>query len=279
MLQLTGEPARRLLADAVAEFSRATGFPLAFGGYESAGTTAVTSAVGNRTEYLTQLRVRTERGLGGRAVSERRPRVTGDYRRCRHITHDYDAPILGEGIQALFAMPVVVDGEARAILYGGSRERSPRAAFVEAGAAVARELAREIRIEDEVERRIAARSDTMFDGVRLEDLRLGHAELRRITADVTDAGLRARLAALEARFAGGPREAATGTATAPVSLSPREVDVLAEAALGSTNIAIGRLLGLTESTVKSYLRAAMSKLEAPTRHAAVVAARRIGILP
>lgn len=278
MLQLTEEPARRLLDDAVAEFARATGFPLAFGGYESDGITPVTASVGNRTEHLSRLRVRTERGLGGRAVSERRPRITGDYRRCRHITHDYDAEILGEGIQALFAMPVVVDGAARAILYGGSRERSPRAAFVDAGAAVARDLAREIQIEDEVSRRIAARSDTVIDGVRLEDLRLGHAELRRITADVTDVGLRARLAALEARFTGGSREA-DAAPQAPVSLSPRETDVLAEAALGSTNLTIGRLLGLTESTVKSYLRAAMVKLGAPTRHAAVIAARRHGILP
>jgi DNA-binding CsgD family transcriptional regulator len=55
--------------------------------------------------------------------------------------------------------------------------------------------------------------------------------------------------------------------------------VLACAALGRTNAQIAEELGLRESTVKAYLGTAMAKLDAPTRHAAVTAARREGLMP
>ena len=292
MTRLTQTSSQRLLEDAVAEFARATRFPLAFGGYESGGVTTVTALWGNRTLSLNGLRVHIERGLGGRAMSECRPRITSDYARCRHITHDYDSEISEEGIGALFAVPVVLAGSARAVLYGGSRSgQAPGTTFVSAGASIARSFAEEIRVEDEVSRRVAERDDRALDGSALEEVRLGHAELHRIAADVTDPTLKARLAALEARLAalGGltasnsgsaiDAGASPGSGAGTVHLSPRELDVLVEAALGDTNLGIGRTLGLTESTVKSYLKTAMAKLEAPTRIAAVAAARRLSLIP
>jgi DNA-binding NarL/FixJ family response regulator len=62
-------------------------------------------------------------------------------------------------------------------------------------------------------------------------------------------------------------------------LSPRELDVLSQVALGKQNGTVARQLGLTESTVKSYLSSAMRKLKAGSRYEAVVAARRAGLLP
>lgn len=50
------------------------------------------------------------------------------------------------------------------------------------------------------------------------------------------------------------------------------------AALGATNAQIAQTLSLREVTVKSYLQAAMAKLDASTRHAAVAKARRAGLL-
>jgi hypothetical protein len=50
--------------------------------------------------------------------------------------------------------------------------------------------------------------------------------------------------------------------------------VLACAALGQTNAEIAAELNLREGTVKSYLQAAMAKLDASTRHAAVTGAPR-----
>ena len=46
-----------------------------------------------------------------------------------------------------------------------------------------------------------------------------------------------------------------------------------------TNAQIAATLSLKEVTVKSYLQAAMAKLDASTRHAAVAKARRAGLLP
>ncbi|MFX5684744.1 helix-turn-helix transcriptional regulator [Acinetobacter baumannii] len=57
------------------------------------------------------------------------------------------------------------------------------------------------------------------------------------------------------------------------------MDVLSCAAVGATNGEIAASLHLRETTVKSYLASAMSKLDASTRHAAVARARRAGLLP
>ena len=73
--------------------------------------------------------------------------------------------------------------------------------------------------------------------------------------------------------------AAAGRSAGDVSLSPREIDVLACVALGATNAEIAGSLGLREGTVKAYLSSAMGKLDAATRHAAVTKARRSGLLP
>jgi len=63
------------------------------------------------------------------------------------------------------------------------------------------------------------------------------------------------------------------------ALAPRELDVLAQVALGCTNSETAQRLSLRPETVKSYLRSAMTKLGARTRHEAVVRARRLGFLP
>jgi DNA-binding CsgD family transcriptional regulator len=49
--------------------------------------------------------------------------------------------------------------------------------------------------------------------------------------------------------------------------------------MGLTNIEMGRDLNLRPETVKSYLRSAMRKLDSHSRLEAVVAARRVGVLP
>lgn len=273
-----------LVAEAVRDLSIRTGFPVAFGGLVEGGAVSVTTIHGSRTHSLEGLQVRPERGLGGRAMLEMRPRMTNDYRRSTQITHDYDAFVLGEGLRTLLAIPIVVSGRARGIIYAGAWEESTIGGVTTAPAmGVAEALASELRIRDEVERRVR---DTMPAGVSLtparrEELRESYAELRSIAASVDDAGLRDRLSRLEARIlslAGDP----VPTTTAPVPtvhLSPRETDVLACAALGETNAEIAAQLGLREGTVKAYLGTAMSKLGASTRHAAVTRARRAGLLP
>ncbi len=271
---------QRLLEDAVDEFARATKFALAFGGYESEGITTVTAMSGNQGPSLQGLRVENTRGLGGRAMIEHRPRFTPDYISSQKISHDYDTEIGAEGIVMLVAVPVLVDGQTRAVLYGGTRgESPPDGTFMRAAAGVAHNLATEIRLLED--RGLATHAPVTqplasLPGSVLEELRSSHAELRRIVAGTTDRETRERLMALEQRLANIGHVAPPST---DVKLTPRETDVLSQAALGATNAEIGHSLGITESTVKSYLKTAMAKLEASTRHAAVAAARGFGLIP
>jgi DNA-binding CsgD family transcriptional regulator len=62
-------------------------------------------------------------------------------------------------------------------------------------------------------------------------------------------------------------------------LARREIDVLSQVALGCSNQAVAQRLSLGPETVKSYLRSAMRKLDAHSRHEAVATARRLGIIP
>lgn len=273
-----------LVARAVGELARRTRFPVAFGGLERRGSVHVTAIAGARTRSIDGLVVQEHRGLGGRALVERRPRLAVDYRTSRSITHDYDRAILGEGISTLFAVPIVVGTSARGVLYCGSWAETSVGDVV-AGPAfrVAEELAAELRVRDEVERRVA--SATVIDSrmpipaAAQEELRETYAQLRGITASVHDDALRRRLEEVERRLtqlSGAPDPEPIDE---DIRLSPRELDVLACAALGSTNAEIAASLSLRETTVKSYLASAMAKLDASTRHAAVIRARRVGILP
>jgi DNA-binding CsgD family transcriptional regulator len=271
-----------LISRAVGDLARRTRFPVAFGGLEHDGAVHVTSIVGARGRSLDGLVVEAHRGLGGRALVEKRPRLALDYRTSRTITHDYDRAILGEGISTLFAVPIVVTGTARGVLYCAAwHEASVGDVVAQPAFRVAAEVATELRVRDEVDRRLTAippSSEPLAAGAR-EELRETYAELRRIAAGVDDEALRTRLESLEQRLAALSGDQRTPAVELDVSLSPREIDVLACAALGATNSEVGASLGLRETTVKSYLASAMSKLDASTRHSAVTKARRAGILP
>lgn len=273
-----------LLDQAVNDLVARTRFPVAFGGLAHDDAIHITAIVGARTRSLDGLVVEAARGLGGRALVEKRPRLALDYRSARSITHDYDRAVLGEGIATLFAVPVLVGGTARGVIYCGSWAASGVGDVVARPAfAIAEELSSELRIRDEVRRRLKlaprpAEPVTMAPAAR-EELRQTYAELRSIASVVDDPQLRDRLTQLEQRLAALSYETGEPTLDLDVRLSPRETDVLACAALGSTNAEIAATLNLREGTVKSYLQSAMAKLDASTRHAAVARARRAGLLP
>lgn len=277
------ESEAELVATAVRELARRTRFPVAFGGLIDEGVVQVTSIVGNRTRSLDGLRVRPERGLGGRAMMELRPRMTSDYGSSQQITHDYDMFVLGEGLRTLLALPIVVNGRPRGVLYAGAWNQEQIGGITTAPAMqVAQTIADELRVRDEVERRLRtqAAAEDMTPPQR-EELRETFAELRSIGSSVDDDELRRRIALVERRLATLAGDAVSmSTGPVPtVRLSPREIDVLACAALGATNAEVATRLGLREGTVKAYLGTAMSKLDASTRHSAVAKARRAGLLP
>ncbi len=236
-----------------------------------------------RGRFLRNLVISSERGLGGRAIAEQRPRAVADYFTSRHITHDYDRPVGSEGIESLLAVPVVVRGRTRAAMYGGLRTPLPIGDTVtEQLVRSARALAREIEIRDEVDRRMVlldsvgerpttgglprAVSDTVTESC---------LELREIAAVTNDLDLELRLKEIEGKL----RALGGADSCSPmVHLTARERDVLEYVALGCRNAEIAERLSLSVETIKSYVRNILAKLEVHGRHEAVVEARRQGLI-
>jgi DNA-binding CsgD family transcriptional regulator len=247
------------------------GLPVLFGGQVHGDTLLITELVGTRTSGLRGLAVRSNFGLGGASMAAGRPLSVADYRSAMSITHDYDGPVLTEGIRSVLAVPVVVDGQARAVLYAAHRSSAPFGGrTADLMVASARRVSRELTVRDEVDRRMRLR-EAVATSAPNEEVRAVHAELRRLAA-AAEAPTPAQLRALADQLAGKstPRGA---------PLSGRELDVLAQVALGCTNAEAAQRLSLKPETVKSYLRSATAKLGARTRHEAVSKARLAGLLP
>ncbi|GAA3039205.1 helix-turn-helix transcriptional regulator [Streptomyces olivoverticillatus] len=258
------------------------GLPVAFGGLSTdARQFRISDMTGTTSTVLRGLAIRTGTGLGGKAAVLGRPLSVTDYRSSHAITHEYDAAVAAEGLRSVLAVPVVVRGRVRGVLYGALRrplalgDRSLTAAV-----GVARELEQNLAVQDEVGQLLSARLGR----------RLGRGPRGpRRTPDARPARHGSRAAG---GAAGGVRPAGAGVGhavgrrcggaragAATVALSPREVDVLTCVASGATNAGTAERLGLRPETVKSYLRSGMRKLGARTRLEAVVAARRAGVLP
>ena len=242
---ITVEPEAELVANAVRELARRTRFPGAFGGRIEEGGDERLRLLPPDHPRLRRLRPR-RRPADPARPADRRPGSPSRRALCRRVGGGEDRRR--------------DDGPGHA----GRPVRRGRAAHPRRGAAP--------------------------PPCRVADTRSGRAgtsrgaagELRSIAATVDDAGIRARLAQVERRLLTLAGDDLPTTTTGPVPvvhLSPRETDVLACAALGSTNAEIAAHLGLREGTVKAYLGTAMSKLDASTRHAAVTKARRAGLLP
>lgn len=244
--------------------------PVLFGGEVHGDALLLSEFVGTRTGGLRGLVVRSSSGLGGASMVAGRPMSVADYRNASTITHDYDAPVLSEGIRSVVAVPVVVDGQPRAVLYGAYRASAPMGGrAVDLMVSSARRIGDELRIRDEVDRRLRMHQAAVTGGATSERVREVHAELRRLAGSAPD--LRDELERLARRLVGGE--------PAGVQLAPRELDVLAQVALGCSNADAAERLSLRPETVKSYLRSATAKLGAHTRHEAVSKARRAGLLP
>jgi DNA-binding CsgD family transcriptional regulator len=251
--------------------------PVLFAGEVHGEVLLLSEFVGTRTGMLRGLAVRSNSGLGGASMVAGRPMAVADYRNSSHITHDYDTPVLSEGIKSVLAVPVVVDGAARAVLYGAHRAGAPIGArAADLMVASARRLSLELRVRDEVDRRLRLREAQPTGAADLgsEQIREVHAELRRLAcaATVTPAQLRALADRLSGALSGD-------AALAGTPLTPREVDVLSQVALGCTNSEAAQRLSLKPETVKSYLRSAAAKLGTRTRLEAVSRARRARLIP
>ncbi|MBW8483039.1 helix-turn-helix transcriptional regulator [Actinomadura parmotrematis] len=265
----------------VLRLRRTTGLPMVFGGALSGpDRLRITELVGGRAGSLDGLVVRAGNGLGGKAMALGRPVWVSDYPRSAAISHDYDGPVGREGLLSIVAVPVVVRHRLRGVLYGALREPLGLADRV-VGAVVGagRDLEQDLAVRDEARRLAAAAPPAPAPGAAAwEQVRAVHAELRDLAERIDDPQVRARILEASSRLAAAGQGGPDGRPAGP-ALSPREVDVLSQVALGCTNAEAAQRLGLLPETVKSYLRSAMRKLDGHTRLEAVTAARRAGLLP
>ncbi|MFF4245726.1 response regulator transcription factor [Streptomyces sp. NPDC001822] len=280
----TGEATE--LRAALLRLRRTSGLPVVFGGLLSdARHTRIAELSGAQTPALRGLVISTGSGLGGKAMALSRACAVTDYRSSRHISHEYDTAVAAEGLRSVVAVPVVVGRTVRGVLYGALRE--PLALgdrTFDVAVSAARDVEQALAVRDEVQRLLASTRQRIADPDERpgtwEDVREAHRDLRALAPRILDPVLRDELLAVCGRLASaGGTGAGTDPAVRRVRLAPREVDVIACVASGTTNAAAAERLGLRPETVKSYLRSAMRKLGAHTRLEAVVAARRAGLLP
>jgi LuxR family transcriptional regulator, regulator of acetate metabolism len=281
-MSATSEPELRA---ALGRIRRSTGLPVAFGGEVTPDgrTMRLTEFAGTMTTALNGLVITAGTGLGGRVVATARPGRVEDYAADPRISHEYDKPVIAEGLRAIAAVPVAMGTSVLAVLYAGTRE--PLAVGVRALDAMGRVALRvgtELTVRREVQRRMAElEAAALMRAARerptapeWEDVRRAHADLRSIAQEIADPALRSRLQEVCDRLS-----RSGSTPAGPNPLSPRELDVLAMVAVGCGNAEAARRLRILPETVKSYLRNTMRKLGTHGRMETVVAARRLGYLP
>lgn len=269
----------------VVTLHRTTGAPIAYGGLVTDGRLRLSQLQGTNSSLLEGLTIHAGRGLGGRTLVIGQPMAVRDYHHAKMISHEYDEAVRDAGVRAAIAVPVVVRRAVRAVVYAARREPVPLGSrAVQAAIAAARDLEQELVVRDEVDRRLSllrksatdAQPTDTSEAISREAVRQAYAELRILVARSADDEIGSRLRRACAALA----SALTPPGQPPrPTLSPRELDVLSCVALGHTNAEVANELGLEPGTVKSYLRSAMRKLDAHTRTQAVVAARRVGLLP
>lgn len=267
-----GEAEQRAWTAALGRLRTLSGAGVGFGGAVDGSTLRLRHFDGTRTGALSGLEVVRGLGLGGRSWRERSTLGVPDYGRSAAISHDYDGPVRAEGLRAVVASPVVVGGAIRGVLYAGTREAAAYGdRLLDAVARTGDWLARELALEEEVDRRLRERVAQLrrLEASASEQLRRAHAGLRQLRASATDPATREEVGRLLDEL----------TPATAVQLSPRELDVLAQVATGASYAETAARLGLSAQTVKSYMRDLLPRLGAHSRHEAVVIARRQGLLP
>lgn len=273
------------------QLRRAADLPVVFSGVGNSRMVSIDESVGLQTRAIKGLRIISGEGLGGVAMRDRRPVAVSDYEGNEQITDCYSDAVRQEGINAVMAVPVVVSDEVRMVLYGATRKAGTIGDVVRRKALdLARATADELRIRDEVDRRMsmletapAQMRPNDLAGVDRENLRVLYADLRSMAAGSVDDSMREKLLGASARLAEVvglqvAKENALEEAVDVPQLTARELDVVSQIALGCTNAEAANRLGLSTETVKAYLRNVGIKLGVSGRHAIVSRARACGLI-
>lgn len=272
------EAIARVLERGLAEAQRISGLPVAFAGLVEPDQQEFSIAVlrGVDTDSLVNLRVRVGEGLGGMALALQRPASVISYPQARGITRAYEEAVAREGLQSMLSIPLAVPGRGPvAVLYLAERDQVGIGERVQKKLRpLTQRLAIDLQVAVDVERRLAAvqRDLAQVSLAARGDLRGDLAALMETTSDThTKEGLQEVLG----KIAPPPADADLLVAS---PLTKRETEVLTEAEHGASNLQIALALGVTESTVKSYMKSAMAKLGAENRVRATRIARELGHL-
>lgn len=251
-----------------------------FGGMVDRSQLNISEMFGSRTRNIVGIQVPLGAGLGGWAMRRERPVGVLDYFAAPEITHEFDQVVRVEGLWSMLAIPVLVDGVPRAVIYAATRDQVQFGDRVSQAYMIkAKGVAEELKIRDEVDRRLGilrvAERAPEADARDLKDtLRVAHAELIALAQANPDSEIAASVRAVAASLV----DRSPNAEKAP-HLSPRELDVLSQVALGCSYPEVARRLSLRPGTVKSYMRTVLGKLDCCNRVEAVVAARRWRLLP
>lgn len=249
---------------------RATGSTLAFGGRVEATGVRLEHFDGAVVGPLRGVRLEPGHGLGGRVVAQQRALAVPDYVETPLITHRYDAIIRAERLRAFAAVPVVVARRPVAVLYASQRTAHRHLDRVlDVVAQEARTLEQELAVTTALRAR-----EPDGDAPLRARARDAYAELRTLAARVEDGELRAAVLGAAGRLVPDDAEPAD-----PVTLTRRELDVLALLAGGLGDRAVATALGIGMYTVKGHVKSLLGKLHATNRREVVVEARRRALLP
>jgi DNA-binding CsgD family transcriptional regulator len=271
---------RELLRAALRTLVDSTGLDAFLAGLVDQHALTITELVGTRTRSLDRLFVQPGEGVGGGAMARHRLTAVADYLAAAHISHHHDEAVRREGLRSMMALPILVHGQTRGVVYAATRTPivigDRLADDLTAGV---RAIERELLVRDEVDRRIAIIRAEEPELVRddrdvREALRIAHGELVALASSTDDSELATRLRAITDHLDGG-----TASAADAPRLSRRELDVLTQVALGCSYPEVANRLLLQPGTVKSYMQAITAKLGVHSRHEAVATARRFRLIP
>ncbi len=240
--------------------------------FGSSGEIRVTNVDGAQTGTLDDLIVRRGAGLGGKALDLLRPASVSSYRQAAGITHDYDSQVLGERIEMLSAFPLRVGQSSPFVIYLGRRTATRVGdRWFDQVTPLLREFSALLHGPDTASALKPAHDDRLSKG----QLEAALTELADLATMTNNPLMRTRLERLRQQLS--PSEP-TARVLPDSPLTHREIDVLRVIADGQSNRQCGEVLGLTENTVKSYLKSAMGKLNATNRVQAIAAARQFGVI-
>ena len=254
-----------------------------FGGEVQDGTLHLSEFVGTRTNNLKGLAIPPRSGMGGRVVAQGSPITVNDYGNSQSITHHFDRPVLSEGLHSIIAVPVMVSGKSRAVLYAAIRDSAPlgdRTADVMVGAS------RRLGMEFANPRRSrSVACNYCRPPPRLPPtvcLRKRSAEstpnYRSVAQTVTDTDLQTKLRGLSQRLANLLRPTADDRIRRHAH--PRvkwTFSLRSHSAAPTSKPANGFPFARKQS--RAICEARWESWTASSRHEAVVTARRLGLLP